>query len=306
MNGSIWICARAARVLGLGAGLLLSKAAIGVRGCLPMDAFAGIRFTGDENQDYRASIARDNPKENGHEYEFFMRFINIFGEGIVCGGNKPYMFGDIDPGFVERRFFGAHPYLIPEQKAVNGFPDFFLLNDDAIVIIDHFKVDASMPFGKPAKPSGSEYMRFRSTRMPEAARSDSDELETALNSEGIVLSAGALAESIAAKFAEKAAKVDTYRERVREYIATGCDERIVADALSRPDEVWLMIEDVSPSCGFGFIGRTLSALLEEYPSIGGLLYISNPYPDVMFSSPEQVAIIANDEKARSELACLDS
>ena len=90
-----------------------------------------------------------------------------------------------------------------------------------------------------------------------------------------------------------------YKTRVREHIAAGQHERIVTWDPSKPFEVWLMVEDLSPTCGFEYIGRTLSELLERCSSIGGLIYISNPLPDEMFSSPAQVAIIANDEKART-------
>ena len=75
----------------------------------------------------------------------------------------------------------------------------------------------------------------------------------------------------------------------------------LADILGARGYVAVLLCDYIKGYAPGIIPQTLAALLEECPSINGLLYISNPYPDEMFSSPAQVALIVNDENARAEL-----
>ncbi|THG36317.1 hypothetical protein [Adlercreutzia caecimuris] len=121
--------------------------------------------------------------------------------------------------------------------------------------------------------------------------------------EGVRFCKKNLEKSLLHVLGSKLPKVAKYKEAVYGYIASGNKSVVKEEDLKKPMEVWLLIEDVTPTTSFeaAFSNDQVLSALEACEELEGLIYIHHPYLTRAPQSVSDIVFIRNDSTARSQL-----
>lgn len=243
---------------------------------------------------------------NGKEYELLLRTIAEIGAAYIHPGSPtPCVFGSVDKDYLKHRFLFQGKMLIGE-KPPEGFPDCAIVTDQVIMIFDHFKIDASGAIisNRTGENRGTLYQRFLGKWLSNEKDVDLNALEKGLVEKGIRFSPNNLISSLRSSFTRKAKKIQRYREAICQHISKTAPAHLAAIDLAKPREIWLLIEDISPTTNFKLIAGELADLLQNYPAVAGIVYVHNPLATVLPLTAKSVALVKNDSDAREGLRAL--
>lgn len=201
---------------------------------------------------------------NGYEYQ---RLLYVFGviEAAVKRGcfTSANVSGIPDPRYLVERFFEKGISLIREKG--EGFPDATFVSKNYVVITDVCRVDASKPIVKAGKLHGSSFEFFSARHAREMEEWSEDELEEQLLNSGITFSIGQLSNNICTAIEKKNGKVQQYRKAICGYLDP--EDR------SKNFEVWLVIEDVTPTSDEETIDAVMGVMRQYNLNITGVIYV---------------------------------
>lgn len=230
-----------------------------------------------------------------YEQELHLRLLNQVSNAADNGGLL--LFGEIDTKYLEDRFLGTAEAI--SEKPIDNFPDFTLVKETLIIIMDHFRIDASPQLHKNGKSHGTSYQNLAGSMRLD--NHSIEESESIISNQNCEFSSKNLALNLRRTFESKASKIPKYKKRIIDHIKDISEPNGAINDLRKPKEIWFVVEDVSPSCGFSFIGAPIAILLEHNPEVDGLIYIHNPIPGQLTFSWNSVAIIRNDAAALASL-----
>lgn len=235
---------------------------------------------------------------NGEEYRLFGSILDLVQKSIVDKGVYPPFFGSCR---FDERFSGAMPYLAREHKEIKGFPDLIYINEEYVLCVDHVQINASEP--RSNYENGDEYRAFLARHKELLEKEQYDELEKCLDKEGIQFRRECLEGSLLHALNSKMRKVPKYKGAAYDYIASG-DNLVARDEdLAKTMEVWLLIEDVTPTTSFeaAFSNDQVLSALEGCEELEGLIYVHHPYLTRAPQSISDFVLIHNDSTARNQL-----
>lgn len=238
---------------------------------------------------------------NGEEYKLFGTILDCAYKSIRHDRKLPLQIGDCD--FL-KRFAGIHPYLAPEREDIENFPDCLFVNTDYVLCIDHFQINASEP--RSNYDNGDEYSAFLGKNRALISENDYEKLKALLDKEGITFSIKNLRESLLYSLKKKQSKFSLYKEAASNHINTGTNPAAVREDSAKHKEVWLLIQDVSPttSANLLFSNDKVINALENCEELDGLIYVHTPFVSKPPQSIEEFFFIRNDEEGRNELKSL--
>ena len=185
-----------------------------------------------------------------------------------------------DSHYLEERFFGKGHQLFREKRDMESIPDVTLIGKHHLISIDFCRVDASAPIIRNGRHHGTKYQRFLGMHKREYADWSEDDFELRLKEEGITFSTDNLARNIWRAVELKNKKVLQYKCALAEYI----DQ---AD-MQKPFEVWIAIEDLSPtSCSSTVLG-VMRKLASSNLDIAGVIYIHHIGVDKLPNTMEDI------------------
>ena len=231
--------------------------------------------------------------ENGKEFQLFIHVVDLLNEGCF----KSLL--ALSPGcpspvpFIRRFGKGGSFYLKAEEREIDGFPDLFIVRDDIVCIIDHFRVDSS-DRRNDRRNSGTEFMAILGEHGGER-----NSAEAAAKSGGTVFSPENLAHAIRSMLEQKASKLPRYTRIVRQYIKGSPSREVAEEDGAKPVELWLLIEDVSPQ-EHQFTEAGVAAIVDEldgYPGIAGVLYVNCGYEDKLPRGISDIRLAVQDSLA---------
>ena len=201
---------------------------------------------------------------NGYEYQ---RLLYVF--GVIEAAVKQRCFtsanvsGIPDPRYLVERFFEKGVSLIREKG--EGFPDATFVSQKNVVITDVCRVDASKPIVKAGKLHGSSFEFFSARHAHEMEEWSEDELEEQLLNAGITFSVGQLAKNIRTAIKKKSSKAQQYCKAIYGYLDP--EDR------NKNFEVWLVIEDMTPTSDEETIDAVMGKMRQCNNSITGVIYV---------------------------------
>lgn len=241
------------------------------------------------------------PGANGEEYRLFGGILSLIYQSAREQKQHPYQFGSCN--FYER-FSGAKPYLASEHREFPHFPDCLFVNDDYVLCIEHFQVNASEP--RSDYDCGDEYRAFLESHRDLVEQNSYEELEALIEEEELVFSIHNLILSLLHSLESKAPKIPLYKQAAREYISTGVDESSVKEDLAKRMEVWFLVEDVTPSTAAEslFSNNEVLDAIKGIEELEGLIYVHTPFITKPPKTVGEIMLIHNDEDARAQLRAL--
>ena len=264
----------------------------------------------DKEEVFSGEAPSARSEENGDEYKIHLQALPRIKEAIEAstqeeGITLPICLGNIDNELLKHLCADASlaPLLLREKAEIDNFPDCVLVYEDALMICEHFHVDASQQLTDKGKSSGTEYQQLINT-LPSEAKRDLKALEMALEEKGTIFSTASLELNLRKTWRKKLKKIPKYIEAVCAYMTEQTSKGIGLAHIPERKEVWFVIEDVSPTCGFALIGRAIADLLEGSPDLSGIILMHIPNPLQLDARCEGIAFVKNDERAREQLRSL--
>lgn len=235
---------------------------------------------------------------NGEEYRLFGSILDLVQKSVVNEGVCPRFFGSCWFG---ERFSGKMSYLTRECEKTDGFPDCVYINEKYVLCVDHTQINASEP--RSNYENGDTYRAFLANHRDLLGEGRYEELERCLVEEEIRFCKKNLEKSLLHVLSSKLPKAAKYKEAVCRYIALGNNPVVKEEDLKKPMEVWLLIEDVTPTTSFeaAFSNDQVLSALEGCEELEGLIYVHHPYLTRAPQSINDIAFIHNDSAARSQL-----
>ncbi|WP_165046300.1 hypothetical protein [Adlercreutzia sp. ZJ138] len=236
---------------------------------------------------------------NGNEYLEYVWLTNVIRkirDGLPKTNSR--MIGSIDATYLDERFLGKeHYWLIKEGNMGSGSPDFALVREHKVIIVDCFQVDASEPRNRNGKHNGTELQCLIGRKRSGEPKISSSELKCAVEESTLEFQTVWLACNLATKLSDKIERLGEYEKVVRAHILeNGC-----AEDLDKDYEFWLLVEDISPCSELEWLAPQLAAFLEENTALEGLIVTHVRMPGVLSDSIYDTCIIRNDTSGREQL-----
>ena len=242
--------------------------------------------------------AHINPNTNGEEYRLFGCILDLIQKMGLNNRYPTCCYGDCQFG---QRFSGSGAFLAREQEDIPHFPDCVYVNDCFALCIDHFQINASEP--RDGYRNGDEYRAFLARHADIVDSGDYEKLTCLLEKEGVVFTKENLVGSMIYSLRSKIEKIPQYKEAARQYIEQGVDPSVVQADLMKETEVWLLVEDVTPTTSFDsvFTNEMVLSLMRDCAELNGIIYIHRPFLTKAPDNIDEIVFIHNDAKARGDL-----
>ena len=246
--------------------------------------------------DFEETFGKDKTKrcdENGKEYQLFVHIVDLLNEECF---KSPLRLSPDYPSpipFIKRFGKGGSFYLKAEETKTNGFPDLFIVRDEVVCIIDHFRIDSSARRND-RRNAGTDFMAILGE-----SNGKRNAAENAAKSEGMSFSPKNLALTTKIIFEQKASKLACYKAIIQQYIEDSPNKEIAKEDGAKPLELWFLIEDVSPQ-EHQFTEASVTAIAEEldrYPGVAGVLYVNCGYEDKLPRGLSDIRFVVQDSLA---------
>lgn len=239
-------------------------------------------------------FGKDVPKFNisrQTEYLLYCQFIALIKEACEEGKNDhPCLIGYLSSEEMNRRFVNNDPKLIGEDE--NNSADFIIVNNDIVVLFNHFSIDASKQIYKKEKFRGTEYQKLI------GANKEKDLEWIAKEAVKIQYAEKYWIENLHDSYKKHEKKIPDYMKNADNYFLNSTNPNSSID-LKKTREMWFFIEDRTPYSYSAPISlfKALAFLLESNKEVNGVFYVRNGNPLDIPRDYHNCLVIHNDVTA---------